>query len=44
MRPWLFYITIEQLESLRKLSARIGTSMAELVRRAIDKILKEYGE
>lgn len=40
-----FYLAVKQFEALKKLSARTGLSVAELVRRAIDMLLgKESGE
>lgn len=37
-------VTIGQLQALRKLSEKTGESMAEIVRRGIDRILKESGQ
>jgi len=39
-----YHLTAKQLESLRSLKKDTGLSVAELIRRAVDKYIKEQGE
>ena len=42
MKRYNFYFPEEQIETLRKISKDIGISMSELIRRAIDNLIKDY--
>ncbi len=42
MKRYNFYFPEQQIENLRKISKDTGISMAELIRRAIDNLIKDY--
>ena len=42
MKRYNFYFPEQQIETLRKISKDTGISMAELIRRAIDNLIKDY--
>lgn len=41
MRRFNLYLTIQQVTALRQLQKRTGLTAAELIRRAIDKLVEE---
>ena len=42
MKRYTFYLPKQQMEQLRKVSKHKGLSVSELLRRAIDELLKSY--
>ena len=42
MKRYTFYLPEQQMEQLRKVSKHKGLSVSELLRRAIDELLKSY--
>lgn len=39
-----FYLTEQQIEQLNKIAKLTGLKVAELVRRAVDKLIQEYAD
>lgn len=44
MKRIALFLPEQQIAALRRLKKKTGLTFAELVRRAIDKLLKEYGD